>query len=83
SGSAPIESKAGNPLDLHVALGLAALVAVMMLASKWALMEFGNLGFSTVLLLTGLADVDAAIMTLSGVPAATIAPTLAAAILSG
>jgi uncharacterized membrane protein (DUF4010 family) len=83
SGSAPIESNAGNPLDLHVALGLAALVAVMMLASKWALMEFGNLGFSTVLLLTGLADVDAAIMTLSGVPAATIAPTLAAAILSG
>lgn len=83
AGSPLVESRASNPLDLHVALGLAALVAVMMLASKWALAKFGNLGFSTVLLLTGLADVDAAIMTLSGVPAATIAPPLAAAILSG
>lgn len=78
-----VETRAGNPLDLHIALGLAALVAFMILASKWALATFGNLGFATVLLLTGLADVDAAIMTLSGVPRGTIAPPLAAAILAG
>ncbi len=81
-GSA-LETKAGNPLDIHIALGLAALVAVMILVSKWALASFGNLGFSVVLLLTGLADVDAAIMTLSGVPRDTIAAPLAAAILAG
>lgn len=78
-----VETRAGNPLDLHIALGLAALVAFMILASKWALATFGNLGFATVLLLTGLADVDAAIMTLSGVPRGTITPPLAASILAG
>jgi len=75
--------KVGNPLDLGIALGLAALVAVMMLASKWALGQFGHLGLATVLILTGFADVDAAVMTLAAAEPGSITPRMAGIVLAG
>jgi uncharacterized membrane protein (DUF4010 family) len=58
----------GNPLDFRPALILAALVAVMSLVSRWAGERFGGEGVSVALGLTGLMDVDAAVITLSNMP---------------
>lgn len=63
------EVKLGNPLDLTAAFGLAALVAVLAVASRWAAEQFGNAGIVVLLSLTGLADVDASVITLAGLPA--------------
>lgn len=73
----------GNPLDLVTALGLALLMAVLAVVSRWAQFRFGHLGLAAVLSLTGLADVDAAILTLSGLPPQTLAPPVAALIVTG
>ena len=63
------EVKLGNPLDMQAALGLAALVAVLAVASRWAQQRFGDAGIAVLLSITGLADVDAAVITLAGLPA--------------
>lgn len=57
-----------NPLAFTPALILAALVAVLSLAARWALAQFGKQGMVMVLGLTGMSDVDAALMTLAGLP---------------
>ena len=62
------EVKLGNPLDLTAAFGLAVLVAVLAVASRWAAQRFGDAGITVLLSLTGLADVDAAVITLAGLP---------------
>ena len=59
----------GNPPGCGAALGLAALVAVLSLAARWALAAFGSSGIAVVLGLTGFSDVDAAVLTLAGLPA--------------
>jgi uncharacterized membrane protein (DUF4010 family) len=59
----------GNPPGFGAALGLAALVAVLSLAARWALAAFGSSGIAVVLGLTGFSDVDAAVLTLAGLPA--------------
>jgi uncharacterized membrane protein (DUF4010 family) len=66
------EVKLGNPLDLTAAFGLAALVAVLAVASRWAEQRFGDAGIAVVLSITGLADVDAAVITLAGLPAGSL-----------
>ena len=67
--SAPSQSPAiGNPPGFGAALGLAALVAALALAARWALATFGSSGIAVVLGLTGLSDVDAAVLTLAGLP---------------
>ena len=66
------EVKLGNPLDLTAAFGLAMLVAVLAVVSRWAQQQFGNAGIAVVLSITGLADVDAAVITLAGLPPATL-----------
>ena len=58
----------GNPFDLLPAFALAALVAALALAVRWAQLWFGNTGITVVLALTGLADVDAAVLSLSTLP---------------
>lgn len=78
-----VEFKVGNPLELGVAFGLAALVAVMMLVSQWALDAFGHLGLAVVLILTGFADVDAAVMTLAAAEPGAITARLAGMVLAG
>ncbi|MFN3371045.1 MAG: MgtC/SapB family protein [Sphingomonadaceae bacterium] len=64
----------GNPLDFRPALQLAALVALLAVVVRWAIDRFGDLGLGVLLTLTGAGDVDAAIITLAGLPAGVIAP---------
>lgn len=73
--AAPAQALAlGNPLDFRPALQLAALVALLAVAVRWAIDRFGGLGAGVLLLLTGAGDVDAAIITLAGLPAGSLAP---------
>ena len=62
------EVKVGNPLDFGPALLLAGFVAVMAIPARWALAQFGDQGIIVVLGLTGMWDVDAAVLTLAGLP---------------
>lgn len=72
----------GNPLDFRPALLLAAFVAVLAVASRWALDRFGDAGIGVLLMLTGFADVDAAIITLAQLPEGTLAPPRAGLLLA-
>lgn len=73
----------GNPLEIGVALALAAFLAAISVASRWALHAFGHAGLATVLLITGFADVDAAILVLSNLPTGALDGRTAGAILAG
>ncbi len=54
---------ASNPFALGPAIGFAAMVGIIVLASKWAIGRFGDNGLATLMALTGLYDVDSAIIT--------------------
>lgn len=62
-----------NPLSLLTAFILAAWIAVLAVASHWALELFGRSGIAVVLALTGLVDVDAAVITMGSLPAPVLA----------
>lgn len=64
----------GNPFDLRPALALAALVALLALGVRWAQIHYGDAGLTLLLALTGLADVDAAVLSLSTLPPGSLAP---------
>ncbi|MFN5084540.1 MAG: MgtC/SapB family protein [Novosphingobium sp.] len=70
-----------NPFALGPALILAALVMVLSVAARWVLERFGDAGLAVVLALSGMLDVDSAIITMGNLPAGTIDPRLAALIL--
>ncbi len=72
----------GNPLDFRPALLLVAFVAVLAVGSRWALAEFGDAGIGALLFLTGFADVDAAVITLAGLPKGTLTPERAGLLLA-
>lgn len=72
----------GNPLDFRPALILAGLVAVMAVAARWAMRQYGDQGIVVVLGLTGMMDVDAAVLTLSGMPENTLDGTAAGLVLA-
>jgi uncharacterized membrane protein (DUF4010 family) len=73
----------GNPINLVPALGFLAFVAVAAVAAKWAQGRFGEQGIATLLLVTGSADVDTAIITLGGLDPTAISAPLAALALAG
>ena len=73
----------GNPIELLPAFGFVAIVAVAAVATRWAQERFGEAGIATSLFLTGSFDVDAAIVTLSGLPIEAIDRRLAAVALAG
>lgn len=73
----------GNPFDFRPALILAACVAVLSLVARWALAQFGGQGMALLLALTGMMDVDAAVLTLSGLPRAALGDELAGIVLAG
>ena len=73
----------GNPLAFGSALSLAATVAVLSVAARWALLRFGGQGMAVVVALTGLMDVDAAVLTLSGLPRTAVDPALAGTLIAG
>ena len=81
SGSGAVGS--GNPFELLPALGFAALVAVVALMTRWAEAHFGDAGVATLVVITGSFDVDAAIVTLGGLPRGTLGPWLAGLVLAG
>lgn len=68
SGAVPL----GNPFAFGPALMLAGLVALLSLVARWSLDRFGSAGMAVALGLTGMSDVDAAVMTLAGLPADSI-----------
>lgn len=73
----------GNPLDFRPALLLAAMVAVFSLAARWALARYGDAGIAAVLALTGMMDVDAAVLTLAGLAPGTLGDHRAGLLLAG
>jgi len=70
-----------NPFALAPALALAALVMALSVAARWVMIRFGDAGLAAVLALSGLADVDSAIITLGNLPAGSIDAPIAALIL--
>lgn len=71
-----------NPLALGPAVALAALVAVLALATRWMRDQLGHLGMIGLLALTGFADVDAAVLALSTLPSSALTPDVAATALA-
>jgi uncharacterized membrane protein (DUF4010 family) len=82
SGSAKGKA-AGKPFRFLPALGFAVAVAAAALLVRWAQTTFGEVGAAMSLFLAGSFDVDAAIVTLSTLPGASIAPAIAAVVLGG
>lgn len=74
--------KLGNPFAFGPALLLAGFVALFSLIARWALDLFGDRGIAVVLGLTGLMDVDAAVLTLAGMPATTLSDRMAGFVLA-
>lgn len=70
-----------NPFDIKPALVLMVLTMVLTVAARWVLARFGDAGLATVLALSGVVDVDSAIITLGNLPEATLAPRVAGLVL--
>lgn len=83
----PVQGKTGalghNPIELLPAFGFVAIVAAGAVATRWAQQGFGQSGIAVSLFVTGTFDVDAAIVTLSGLGAGAIDRTLAAIAIAG
>lgn len=73
---------AGNPFEILPAMGFALFVALLALLARWAQVRFGDAGVVTLLMMTGAMDVDAAIVTMRGLPPGALDPGLAGAILA-
>lgn len=71
-----------NPFDFWPAVGFAVLVGTIIIASRWTIEQFGDRGVSVLIGLTGLYDVDAAIVTASNLPENLLAPSALAALLA-
>jgi uncharacterized membrane protein (DUF4010 family) len=70
-----------NPFDLKPALLLMALTMALTVAARWVLARFGDAGLATVLAISGVVDVDSAIITLGNLPAGTLVPKVAGLVL--
>ena len=81
-GDGASEVKLGNPLDFGPALLLAGAVALIAVPARWALARFGDQGIVVVLGLTGMWDVDAAVLTLAGLPEDMLKPDTAGLVLA-
>jgi uncharacterized membrane protein (DUF4010 family) len=62
----PVELK--NPFRLAPAIGLMLLVMVLTVAARWMMVMVGERGLALVIALSGLADVDSAIITVGSIP---------------
>lgn len=83
AGDRGSEVKLGNPLDLPAALWLAVFVAGSSLATRLAFQRFGEIGVAGVLALTGMADVDAAVLALAALPTTSLSSDSAGLVLAG
>lgn len=73
----------GNPIALLPAFGFAAFVAAAAVAARWAEGQFGEQGIAVLLLIMGVLDVDAAIITAGGLDPQAITAQLAALAIGG
>lgn len=73
----------GNPIALLPALGFLVAVAGAALLVRWSQATYGESGVAWSLFVAGSFDVDAAIVTLSGLPTDAVAPSIAALALGG
>jgi uncharacterized membrane protein (DUF4010 family) len=78
-----VQAEGKNPVELLPALGFAALVGAMAVASRWAEQHFGGAGVGAVIVATGSFDVDAAIITLRGVPETALSVWYGGLVLAG
>ena len=74
---------ARNPIALVPALGFVVAVAGAALLVRWSQAQFGNIGVAWSLFAAGSFDVDAAIITLSGLPRDAVASSTAALAIAG
>ncbi|CCW18077.1 hypothetical protein EBBID32_24270 [Sphingobium indicum BiD32] len=79
-GAHPVKIR--NPFDLWPAIGMMALIMVVSVASRWMLVQFGQAGLSATLAISGAIDVDAAIITIGGLPAPLLDARTAALVLA-
>lgn len=70
-----------NPFDIKPALLLMALTMALTVAARWVLNRYGDAGLATVLAISGVLDVDSAIITLGNLPEGTLAPRVAGLVL--
>lgn len=57
-----------NPFDFWPAVGFAAMVAIIVIAARWTIEHYGAQGMTVLVGLTGLYDVDAAIIMTTTLP---------------
>ncbi len=57
-----------NPFDLAPALLLAGLVMGLTLLARWMMDRYGDIGLAGVLAISGMVDVDSAVITLGSLP---------------
>jgi len=70
-----------NPFAIKPALVLMVLVMVLSVIAHWVLKQYGDAGLATVLALSGMVDVDSAIITMGHLPRGAIPPQTAALVL--
>lgn len=80
---ASVPSDARNPIELLPALFFTALVAATAVATRWADQQFGDMGAGAAIVISGSFDVDAATVTLGGLPADTLSAHVAGLVLAG
>ena len=73
----------GNPIALLPALTFLLFLAAAAVAARWAETRFGQEGIAVLILIMGSLDVDAAIVTVGGLPVSAITPQWAAVALAG
>ena len=83
AGKSEAPSPPGNPIALVPALAFLAFIAAAAVAARWAEGRFGQDGIALLLLIMGSMNVDAALVTTGGLPAAAITAELAALALAG
>ena len=81
-GGADPSLKLRNPFDLGPALLLTALVMLLSLVARWVLANYGDAGLASVLAITGMVDVDSAIITIGNLPVGAIAASMAGLVLA-
>lgn len=79
TGAPPV----GNPIALLPAFGFVVFVAGAAVLVRWAEGRFGDQGIALLLFFMGALDVDASIVTVGGLPAASIGAELAAIAIAG
>lgn len=75
----PVELR--NPFRLAPAIGLMLLVMLLTVAARWMMALVGERGLALVIAISGLADVDSAIITVGTLPTGMLAGELATVVI--